>query len=93
MGFLIIQDLIEPIRIDHCNLLHLTIFYKHSDLLAKRQSNQFLIPFQSTQEQEKELLPLSGISIDISIKGVFRKNNIFLLISTILGTKERVHEL
>nr|YP_009743481.1 RNA polymerase beta'' subunit [Toxicodendron vernicifluum]QID91473.1 RNA polymerase beta'' subunit [Toxicodendron vernicifluum]UXO96538.1 RNA polymerase beta'' subunit [Toxicodendron vernicifluum]WEG93228.1 RNA polymerase beta'' subunit [Toxicodendron vernicifluum] len=60
----------------HCNLLHPAIFHKHSDLLAKRRRNRFLIPFQSIQEQEKELLPLSGISIDIPIKGIFRRNSI-----------------
>nr|WBU95112.1 RNA polymerase beta'' subunit [Rhus chinensis] len=60
----------------HCNLLHPAIFHKHSDLLAKRRRNLFLIPFQSIQEQEKELLPLSGISIDIPIKGIFRRNSI-----------------
>nr|YP_010595586.1 RNA polymerase beta subunit [Schinus lentiscifolia]WAJ58508.1 RNA polymerase beta subunit [Schinus lentiscifolia] len=59
-----------------CNLLHPAIFHKHSDLLAKRRRNRFLIPFQSIQEQEKELLPLSGISIDIPIKGIFRRNSI-----------------
>nr|YP_010576178.1 RNA polymerase beta'' subunit [Toxicodendron diversilobum]UZN43636.1 RNA polymerase beta'' subunit [Toxicodendron diversilobum] len=60
----------------HCNLLHPAIFHKHSDLLAKRRRNRFLIPFQLIQEQEKELLPLSGISIDIPIKGIFRRNSI-----------------
>nr|UXO96450.1 RNA polymerase beta'' subunit [Toxicodendron vernicifluum]WEG93141.1 RNA polymerase beta'' subunit [Toxicodendron vernicifluum]WEG93315.1 RNA polymerase beta'' subunit [Toxicodendron vernicifluum]WEG93402.1 RNA polymerase beta'' subunit [Toxicodendron vernicifluum] len=60
----------------HCNLLHPAIFHKHSDLLAKRRRNRFLIPFQSIQEQEKELLPLSGIAIDIPIKGIFRRNSI-----------------
>nr|WNX92562.1 RNA polymerase beta'' subunit [Mangifera siamensis] len=60
----------------HWNLLHPAIFHKHSDLLAKRRRNRFLIPFQSIQEQEKELLPLSGISIDIPIKGIFRRNSI-----------------
>nr|YP_011004587.1 RNA polymerase beta'' subunit [Rhus glabra]WPR13972.1 RNA polymerase beta'' subunit [Rhus typhina]WPT28047.1 RNA polymerase beta'' subunit [Rhus glabra]WPT28135.1 RNA polymerase beta'' subunit [Rhus glabra] len=60
----------------HCNLLHPAIFHKHSNLLAKRRRNRFLIPFQSIQEQEKKLLPLSGISIDIPIKGIFRRNSI-----------------
>nr|YP_010595672.1 RNA polymerase beta subunit [Semecarpus reticulatus]WAJ58594.1 RNA polymerase beta subunit [Semecarpus reticulatus] len=60
----------------HWNLLHPAIFHKHSDLLAKRRRNRFLIPFQSIQEQEKELLPLSGISIDIPRKGIFRRNSI-----------------
>nr|YP_010595759.1 RNA polymerase beta'' subunit [Dobinea delavayi]WAJ58681.1 RNA polymerase beta'' subunit [Dobinea delavayi] len=63
-------------RTGHCNLLHPAIFHKHSDLLAKRRRNRFLIPFQSIQEQEKELMPLSGILIDIPIKGIFRRNSI-----------------
>nr|YP_009866810.1 RNA polymerase beta'' subunit [Rhus integrifolia]YP_009866894.1 RNA polymerase beta'' subunit [Rhus ovata]QKG02594.1 RNA polymerase beta'' subunit [Rhus integrifolia]QKG02678.1 RNA polymerase beta'' subunit [Rhus ovata] len=66
----------QTIGTGHCNLLHPAIFHKHSDLLAKRRRNRFLIPFQSIQEQEKELLPLSGISIDIPIKGIFRRNSI-----------------
>nr|YP_010266453.1 RNA polymerase beta'' subunit [Acer ukurunduense]UIE10256.1 RNA polymerase beta'' subunit [Acer ukurunduense] len=64
------------IGIGHCNLIHPAILHKNSDLLAKRRRNQFLIPFQSIQEQEKELMPHSGISIEIPIKGIFRKNSI-----------------
>ncbi|KAJ0105336.1 hypothetical protein Patl1_19516 [Pistacia atlantica] len=45
------------------------------------------------KNKRKNYCPFLGILIDISIKGIFRKNNIFLLISTILGTKERVQEL
>jgi DNA-directed RNA polymerase subunit beta' len=60
----------------HCNLIHPSILDKNSDLLAKRRRNRFLIPFQSIQEQEKELMPPSGISIEIPIKGIFRRNSI-----------------
>ena len=50
---------------------------ENSDLLAKRRRNRFLIPFQSIQEQEKEFIPHSGISIEIPINGIFRRNSIF----------------
>nr|YP_010180528.1 RNA polymerase beta'' subunit [Maerua crassifolia]QVD39947.1 RNA polymerase beta'' subunit [Maerua crassifolia] len=61
----------------HSNLIYSAIFHENSDLLAKRRRNQFLIPFQSIQEQEKEFIPHSGISIEIPINGIFRKNSIF----------------
>nr|YP_009476174.1 DNA-directed RNA polymerase beta'' chain [Eurycorymbus cavaleriei]AVM38177.1 DNA-directed RNA polymerase beta'' chain [Eurycorymbus cavaleriei] len=64
------------IGIGHCNLIHLAILHENSDLLAKRRRNRFLIPFQSIKEQEKELIPHSGISIEIPLMGIFRKNSI-----------------
>lgn len=65
----------------HWNLIHTVILHENSDLLAKRRRNQFFIPFQSIPfqsipEQEKELMPHSGISIEIPIKGIFRRNSI-----------------
>nr|QWY87592.1 RNA polymerase beta'' subunit [Entandrophragma angolense] len=60
----------------HCNLIHPPIRHANSDLLAKRRRNRFLIPFQPIQEQEKELMPHSGISIEIPIKGILRRNSI-----------------
>nr|YP_010129345.1 RNA polymerase beta'' subunit [Heynea velutina]QPZ48570.1 RNA polymerase beta'' subunit [Heynea velutina]QPZ48653.1 RNA polymerase beta'' subunit [Heynea velutina] len=60
----------------HCNLLHPSIRHENSDFLAKRRRNRFLIPFQSIQEQEKELMPHSGISIEIPFMGIFRRNSI-----------------
>nr|UAV87093.1 RNA polymerase beta'' subunit [Zanthoxylum simulans] len=60
----------------HCNLIHPAILHANSDLLAKRQRNRFLIPFHSIHEQEKELMPHSGISIEIPIGGIFRRNSI-----------------
>nr|YP_009895481.1 RNA polymerase beta'' subunit [Diptychocarpus strictus]QKK41940.1 RNA polymerase beta'' subunit [Diptychocarpus strictus] len=61
----------------HSNLIYSDIFHENSDLLAKRRRNRFLIPFQSIQEQEKEFIPHSGISIEIPITGIFRRNSIF----------------
>nr|YP_009891585.1 RNA polymerase beta'' subunit [Aethionema saxatile]QKK37957.1 RNA polymerase beta'' subunit [Aethionema saxatile] len=63
----------------HYNLIYSAIFHENSDLLAKRRRNRFLIPFESIQEQEqeKEFMPHSGISIAIPINGIFRKNTIF----------------
>nr|YP_009862523.1 RNA polymerase beta'' subunit [Aphanamixis polystachya]QKD75729.1 RNA polymerase beta'' subunit [Aphanamixis polystachya] len=60
----------------HCNLIHPSIRHENSDLLAKRRRNRFLIPFKSIHEQEKELMSHSGISIEIPIKGIFRRNSI-----------------
>nr|AVV65954.1 RNA polymerase beta' subunit [Asarum delavayi] len=60
----------------HWNFIYSAILHENSDLLAKRRRNGFLIPFQYDQEQEKELMPRSGISIEIPITGIFRKNSI-----------------
>nr|QBC71092.1 RNA polymerase beta subunit [Agdestis clematidea] len=67
-----IPDYSEITRMGHCNLIYPA---KNSDLLAKRRRNRFIIPFQSSQEQEKELIPLSAISIEVPINGIF--NSIF----------------
>lgn len=61
-------------RIGHCNLIYPA---KNYDLLAKKRRNRFIIPFQSSQEGEKELMSLSGISIEIPINGILRRNSIF----------------
>nr|DBA44659.1 TPA_asm: RNA polymerase beta subunit [Batis maritima] len=60
----------------HSNLIYSPILQENLDLLAKRRRNRFLIPFQSIQEQEKNLMLRSGISIQIPAKGIFRKNSI-----------------
>nr|YP_010620623.1 RNA polymerase beta'' subunit [Phyllanthus pulcher]YP_010620705.1 RNA polymerase beta'' subunit [Nymphanthus franchetianus]WAX37932.1 RNA polymerase beta'' subunit [Phyllanthus pulcher]WAX38014.1 RNA polymerase beta'' subunit [Nymphanthus franchetianus] len=60
----------------HCNLIYPAMLHENSDLLAKRRRNRFIIPFQSIHEREKELMPRSGISIEIPINGIFRKNSI-----------------
>nr|YP_009306767.1 RNA polymerase beta'' subunit [Davidia involucrata]AOQ76927.1 RNA polymerase beta'' subunit [Davidia involucrata] len=59
-----------------CNLIYPAIFHENSDLLAKRRRNRFIIPLQSIQEREKELMPRSSISIEIPINGIFRRNSI-----------------
>nr|YP_010984262.1 RNA polymerase beta'' subunit [Hydrangea arborescens]WOK77803.1 RNA polymerase beta'' subunit [Hydrangea arborescens] len=59
-----------------CNLIYPAIFHENSYLLAKRRRNRFIIPLQSIQEREKELMPRSGISIEIPINGIFRRNSI-----------------
>nr|YP_009716124.1 RNA polymerase beta' subunit [Atriplex centralasiatica]QGL09249.1 RNA polymerase beta' subunit [Atriplex centralasiatica] len=61
-------------RIAYCNLIYLA---KNLDLLAKKRRNRFIIPFQARQEPKKELISLSGISIEIPINGIFRRNCIF----------------
>ncbi|NP_054922.2 RNA polymerase beta'' subunit (plastid) [Spinacia oleracea] len=69
-----ITDYSELNRIGHCNLIYPA---KNLDLLAKKRRNRFIIPFQGSQERKKELMSLSGISIEIPINGIFRKNSIF----------------
>nr|AVY52538.1 RpoC2 [Chimaphila japonica] len=60
----------------HSNLIYPATLHDNLDLLAKRRRNRFIIPLQSIQEREKELMPSSGISIDIPINGIFRRNSI-----------------
>nr|QBC72187.1 RNA polymerase beta subunit [Limeum africanum] len=69
-----IPDYSDLNQIGHCNLIYPA---KNSDLLAKRRRNRFIIPFQSSQVREKKLIPLYGISIEIPINGIFRRNSIF----------------
>nr|YP_009491023.1 RNA polymerase beta'' subunit [Podophyllum peltatum]AWH99291.1 RNA polymerase beta'' subunit [Podophyllum peltatum] len=59
-----------------CNFIYPGILHGNSDLLAKRRRNRFIIPFQYNQEQEKEIITRSGISIEIPINGIFRKKSI-----------------
>ena len=61
----------------HCNLIYPAILYKNSDLLAKRRRKKFIIPFQSIQEQEKDLMTRSAISIEIPLDGIFCRNSVF----------------
>nr|QXT45562.1 RNA polymerase beta'' subunit [Camellia semiserrata] len=60
----------------HYNLIYPSILHDNSDLLAKRRRNRFIIPLHSIQEREKELMPPSGISIEIPINGIFRRKSI-----------------
>uniref|UniRef100_UPI0030029736 RNA polymerase beta'' subunit n=1 Tax=Hedyosmum orientale TaxID=226581 RepID=UPI0030029736 len=60
----------------HWNFVNPAILHENSDLLAKRRRNRFLIPFQYYQEREKELMPRSGISIEIPINGILRRKSI-----------------
>nr|YP_009766583.1 RNA polymerase beta'' subunit [Cadellia pentastylis]QIS97118.1 RNA polymerase beta'' subunit [Cadellia pentastylis] len=60
----------------HRNFIYPDILHENSDLLAKRRRNRFIIPFQSIQEQDKELMPGSGISMEIPINGILRRNSI-----------------
>nr|UDN41381.1 RNA polymerase beta'' subunit [Abrophyllum ornans] len=60
----------------HCNPRYPSILDENSHLLAKRRRNRFLIPLQSIQERENELMPSSSISIEIPINGIFRRNSI-----------------
>nr|YP_010031041.1 RpoC2 [Sarcodum scandens]QOV01905.1 RpoC2 [Sarcodum scandens] len=69
----------QIICMDHCHFMYPAIFHNTSDLLAKRRRNRFIIPFpfQSIQERKNELMPPSGVSIEIPINGIFHRNSIF----------------
>nr|YP_010223129.1 RNA polymerase beta'' subunit [Nanhaia speciosa]UCJ03241.1 RNA polymerase beta'' subunit [Nanhaia speciosa] len=69
----------QIICMDHCHFMYPAIFHDTSDLLAKRRRNRFIIPFpfQSIQERKNELMPPSGVSIEIPINGIFHRNSIF----------------
>ncbi|KAL4010092.1 hypothetical protein IC575_030587 [Cucumis melo] len=76
------EDIFQPFKLNpilctgQSNLTYPAIFHGNSDLLAKRRRNGFIIQFESLQEREKELRPPSGISIEIPINGLFRRNSI-----------------
>nr|QBE88143.1 RNA polymerase beta' subunit [Rhabdodendron amazonicum] len=67
------SELTQIVCTGHCNIIYPA---KNSYLLAKRRRNRFIIPFQSIQEREKEFMLPSGISIEIPIKAIFRRNSI-----------------
>uniref|UniRef100_UPI003002E417 RNA polymerase beta'' subunit n=1 Tax=Didymocarpus purpureobracteatus TaxID=411098 RepID=UPI003002E417 len=70
---------LNRIRCTGCsNLIDPTILDQNSDLFSKRRRNRFLIPLQSIQECENDLMPPSDsdISIEIPINGIFRINSI-----------------
>ncbi|KAL9990567.1 DNA-directed RNA polymerase subunit beta'' [Helianthus debilis subsp. tardiflorus] len=52
-----------------CNLRYPGILDGNSDLLAKRRRNRVIIPLDSIQEGENQLIPSSGISIEILYEG------------------------
>nr|YP_009114225.1 RNA polymerase beta'' subunit [Phedimus takesimensis]AHJ61221.1 RNA polymerase beta'' subunit [Phedimus takesimensis] len=74
----IYSELNKIIYTGRCNILYPTILYQNSNLLSKRRSNRFIIPFQSIQERNKEtmLYSDSDISVEIPINGIFRRNSI-----------------
>lgn len=61
---------------DHSNLRYPAILDGNSDLLAKRRRNRFIIPLESIQEGENQLIPSSGISMEIPRNGILRRNSI-----------------
>uniref|UniRef100_UPI0030FE2584 RNA polymerase beta'' subunit n=1 Tax=Asparagus taliensis TaxID=2975459 RepID=UPI0030FE2584 len=76
------REIIDYSRLDriisnsHWNFIYPSILQENFDLLAKRRRNRFLIPLQYDQEREKELIPSFGISIEIPINGILRRNSI-----------------
>nr|YP_010048326.1 RNA polymerase beta'' subunit [Pentasachme caudatum]QPK76680.1 RNA polymerase beta'' subunit [Pentasachme caudatum] len=57
----------------HCNLIYPAILRENSDLLSKRRRNGFIIPLQSC---ENELMSPLGISTELPLNGIFRRNSI-----------------
>nr|YP_009905984.1 RNA polymerase beta'' subunit [Ophiopogon japonicus]QLH57383.1 RNA polymerase beta'' subunit [Ophiopogon japonicus]QOI73814.1 RNA polymerase beta' subunit [Ophiopogon japonicus]QXU75979.1 RNA polymerase beta'' subunit [Ophiopogon japonicus] len=76
------REILDYSRLDriisngHWNFIYPLILQENSDFLAKRRRNRFLIPLQYDQEREKELIPSFGISIEIPINGILRRNSI-----------------
>uniref|UniRef100_UPI0030017A94 RNA polymerase beta'' subunit n=1 Tax=Aspidistra nankunshanensis TaxID=3027166 RepID=UPI0030017A94 len=76
------REILDYSRLDriisngHWNFIYPSILQENSDFLAKRRRNRFLIPLQYDQEREKELIPSFGISIEIPINGILRRNSI-----------------
>nr|QZK24609.1 RNA polymerase beta' subunit [Polygonatum involucratum] len=76
------REILDYSRLDriisngHWNFIYPSIPQENSDFLAKRRRNRFLIPLQYDQEREKELIPSFGISIEIPINGILRRNSI-----------------
>nr|YP_010401545.1 RNA polymerase beta'' subunit [Arisaema heterophyllum]QZI85498.1 RNA polymerase beta'' subunit [Arisaema heterophyllum]UQT69233.1 RNA polymerase beta'' subunit [Arisaema heterophyllum] len=60
----------------HRNLKYPSILHEYSDFLAKRRRNRLIIPLQYDQGREKELIPRFGVSIEIPINGILRRNSI-----------------
>ncbi|KAJ0773684.1 DNA-directed RNA polymerase subunit beta'' [Helianthus annuus] len=59
-----------------CNLRYPGILDGNSDLLAKRRRSRVIIPLDSIQEGENQVIPSSGISIEIPRNGILRRNSI-----------------
>uniref|UniRef100_UPI0030020528 RNA polymerase beta subunit n=1 Tax=Aspidistra chishuiensis TaxID=2917565 RepID=UPI0030020528 len=76
------REILDYSRLDriisngHWNFIYPSILQENSDFLAKRRRNRFLIPLQYDQEREKELISSFGISIEIPINGILRRNSI-----------------
>nr|WOC91465.1 RNA polymerase beta'' subunit [Utricularia hispida] len=58
------------------NLNDPPIRYQNYALFSKRRRNRFIIPIQSIQERQNTLKAPSGISVEIPINGIFRRNSI-----------------
>nr|YP_009869787.1 RNA polymerase beta'' subunit [Tristicha trifaria]QKJ81727.1 RNA polymerase beta'' subunit [Tristicha trifaria] len=60
-----------------CNRKSTAILHENFFLLSKRRKNRFLIPFQSSEEREKEKMNNFDIAIEMPINGILRSNSIF----------------
>nr|YP_010176762.1 RNA polymerase beta'' subunit [Vicia costata]QSQ72461.1 RNA polymerase beta'' subunit [Vicia costata] len=64
---------------NHSSFMYPAISHNIFYFLAKRRRNRFLIafPFQSIKGRKNQLMPPSGVSIEIPINGIFHRNSIF----------------
>nr|YP_010724515.1 RNA polymerase beta'' subunit [Patersonia fragilis]WDW31642.1 RNA polymerase beta'' subunit [Patersonia fragilis] len=76
------REILDYLRLDriisngHWNFIYPSILQENYDFLSKRRRNQFRIPLRYDQEREKEPIPCFGISIEIPINGILRRNSI-----------------
>nr|YP_011033279.1 RNA polymerase beta'' subunit [Iris hoogiana]WRI14821.1 RNA polymerase beta'' subunit [Iris hoogiana] len=76
------REILDYSRLDgikskgHWNFIYPSVLQENSDFLSKRRRNQFRIPLRYDQEREKEPIPGFGISIEIPINGILRRNSI-----------------
>nr|YP_009705497.1 RNA polymerase beta''subunit [Valeriana officinalis]QFQ35191.1 RNA polymerase beta''subunit [Valeriana officinalis]URQ21563.1 RNA polymerase beta'' subunit [Valeriana officinalis]WRH31224.1 RNA polymerase beta'' subunit [Valeriana fauriei] len=63
--------------IGRCTFIYPAVLHDNYDLLAQRRRNRFIIPLQSIQESENGLMPSSGLTIEIPVNSILRKNGIF----------------
>ncbi|KAK4412130.1 DNA-directed RNA polymerase subunit beta'', partial [Sesamum alatum] len=70
------EGLVHPTRTRHGHPVFLCSINLYVTIESEDIRHNVNIPLQSIQERENELMPPSGISIEIPINGIFRINSI-----------------
>nr|YP_010723531.1 RNA polymerase beta'' subunit [Freesia laxa]WDW26901.1 RNA polymerase beta'' subunit [Freesia laxa] len=76
------REILDYLRLDriisngHWNFIYPSILQENSNFLSKRRRNQFCILVRYDQEQEKEPISCFGISIEMPINGILRRDSI-----------------